>query len=91
MKHHDILASLSSLALLTLSGCEIDTSEPIKIEKATSMAIQNAGNLELVLVRFTWQGNQGVLLWKSEPGDQLRTNETAPCNPFRGTNCTLTP
>jgi hypothetical protein len=72
MKLHAILASL---ALLTLSGCEIDTKELIKIEKASSMAIQNAGNLELVFVKFSWHGNQAVLMWKAEPGVQLLTNE----------------
>ena len=28
------------------------------------MDIKNAGNLELLIVRFSWQGNKGVLLWK---------------------------
>lgn len=73
MRHHAILPSLAALALLTLSGCETNPGGTIHVEKATSIAIQDAANLELVLVKFTWQGNQGILLWKSEPGVQLRT------------------
>jgi len=62
---------LTSLLLLTLAGCEFDTRDPLKIEKATSMTIEDGGNLELFLVRFTYQGKAGVLLWKSEPGIEV--------------------
>ena len=84
MKRHAIFASLAALALLTLTGCETNPGGTIKVEKATSIAIQDTGNLELVLVRFTWQGNNGVLMWKSEPGVQLRTSEDSTLESISG-------
>lgn len=41
----------------------------LKIENASSVAIEDGGNLNLFLVRFTHQGTPGVLLWKSAPGE----------------------
>ena len=43
----------------------------IKIENASSLAIDDGSNLNLFLVRFTHQGTPGVLLWKSGPGIEL--------------------
>ncbi|MEO5913775.1 MAG: serine/threonine-protein kinase [Luteolibacter sp.] len=45
--------------------------ESLKIEQASSMSIKDGGNVTLSLVRFTYHGNAGVLLWKSEPGIEL--------------------
>jgi len=44
---------------------------PLTIENASSMTIKDGSNQELSLVRFTYQGSPGVLLWKSEPGIEL--------------------
>lgn len=43
----------------------------LKIENASSVAIEDGGNLNLFLVSFTHKGTSGVLLWKSEPGIEL--------------------
>ena len=43
----------------------------LKIENASSLAIDDGSNLNLFLVRFTHQGTPGVLLWKSGPGIEL--------------------
>jgi hypothetical protein len=43
----------------------------LKIENASSLAIDDGSNLNLFLVRFTHQGTPGVLLWKSEPGIEM--------------------
>ncbi len=48
--------------------------ETPKIEKASSMEIKDSDNLSLYLVRFSFQGNNGVLLWKAAPGVELATN-----------------
>jgi hypothetical protein len=41
----------------------------LKIENASSVAIEDGGNLSLFLVRFTHHGTPGALLWKSAPGE----------------------
>ena len=43
--------------------------DSLKIENASSVAIEDGGNLNLFLVKFTHQGTPGVLLWKSAPGE----------------------
>jgi hypothetical protein len=43
----------------------------LKIENASSLAIDDGSNLNLFLVRFTHQGTAGVLLWKAAPGMEL--------------------
>jgi hypothetical protein len=43
----------------------------LKIENASSLAIDDGSNLNLFLVRFTHQGTPGVLLWKSGPGIEM--------------------
>ena len=70
---------LKLLCLLGIVGFSIvhyqnrnqEIQDSLKIENASSVAIDDGSNLSLFLVRFTHQGTPGVLLWKSGPGIEL--------------------
>lgn len=75
----NVASALKLVCLVGLIGFSVvqyqNHREPLrnslKIENASSVDIEDGGNLNLFLVRFTHQGNSGVLLWKSEPGIEL--------------------